>query len=54
MEQTISKLEIRNTKQIQITEISMTKTADLLVTEIGHSSFDIVSDFDIRISNLNI
>ena len=33
----ISKYEIRNTKQIQITKISMTKTADLLLSEFSHS-----------------
>ncbi len=47
-----SKHEIRNTKQIIITKIQMFKTIDYTVWNFGHSNFDIVSDFDIRISNL--
>ncbi len=31
----------------------MFKTVDYTVWNFGHSNFDIVSDFDIRISNLN-
>ncbi len=36
-----------------MTEIQMFKTVDYTVWNFGHSNFDIVSDFDIRISNLN-
>ncbi len=58
-----SNLEIRNSKQYQMTKIQMIETVlfDIwfrecnlvcLFLSLGHYSFEFVSDFDIRISNL--
>jgi len=48
-----SKHEIRNSKQIQNSNDRMTKTTSLcrMFRTFGFSSFDLVSDFDIRISD---
>ena len=55
-------VEVRNSKQYQMTEIQMTKTHDLLYLgykllsmfgALGNSNFGFVSDFGIRISNLS-
>ena len=52
-----SKHEARNSKQIQMIEIQMTKTKKLprtgvLVLNFENLNFGFVSNFDIRISNL--
>jgi hypothetical protein len=52
-----SKHEARNSKQIQMIEIQMTKTKKLprtgvLVLNFENLNFGFVSDFDIRISDL--
>ncbi len=57
-----SKSEARNSKQIPMTKILMTKTKKTLpmylyssfVLKFEHFDFDIVSDFDIRISDLSV
>ncbi|HSV98967.1 MAG TPA: hypothetical protein VLI39_02260 [Sedimentisphaerales bacterium] len=49
-----SKSEIRNPKQIQMTEIQMTETLSPLrnsVLNFGFWSFVLVSDFELRISD---
>jgi len=60
MNETNSKFEIRNSKQIQMTKAQNPKpvTADSAIREkqdglnIGILNFEIVSDFEIRISDL--